>query len=214
MIDTQSSPSDPDTLFMQALGFLQNRLHDPAEKLLRQVIDLNRAQDRTAAEAYARMALARLFADRGEFAEAGAELDAAAKALQVVEDRVGQVRVAFESGEVAERQGNAVAARHAYEQALALADMPSEVGAAHMRLGVLAREAAHPEGAASHYRAAMEAFGEAGNELAAARAKYELARLRKVVPEAESRVLLSQAAELARALGDETLLELISSEIA
>jgi tetratricopeptide (TPR) repeat protein len=203
---------DPDTLFNQALGYLQNGLYDPAQKILELVIQLNLGQHRLEAEAYARMALARLHADQGRLDEAVFQLEEAASALEIVGDPAGQLRVTFEQGELAERQEDLAAARAAYRQALSLAAVPSDAGTARMRLGALEREAGDRQKAIEHYRAAIEAFSEAGNEIGQARGQYELARLIKQDAPEEADRLLAQARETATEWNDTTLVELIVAQ--
>lgn len=208
----QSFDMDPDALFNQALGYLQNGLYDPAQKILELVIQLNLGQHRLEAEAYARMALARLHADQGRLDEAWFQLEEAASALEVLGDQAGQLRVAFEQGELAERQQHLEAAREAYRQALSLAAVPSDTGTAHMRLGALERESGHRQSAMDHYRAAIEAFTQAGNEIGLARGQYELARLLKAEAPEEAARLLAQARQTAIEWNDSTLVELIHKD--
>jgi hypothetical protein len=81
-----------------------------------------------------------------------------------------------------------------------------------MRLGALEREDGDRQQAAEHYRAAIEAFDEAGNEIGQARGQYELARLIKPDAPEEAARLLAQARETAAEWNDTTLEELIVAE--
>lgn len=204
-----SSSNDPDALFMQALGFLQTGMYGPAQSLLNQTIALNEERGRPVAAAYARMALARLHTDERRLDAAQEELRVAADALEEAGEVAGQLRVAFEQGELAERQGQIDTARTAYEYALAHATEAGDRATAHMRLGALLTDAGDEQTAAQHYRSARTAFADAGNDLVAARAGYELAQLDTVVAPDEARSLLAEARQIAEEWHDETLLALL-----
>lgn len=206
-----SSSQDPDALFMQALGFLQSGIYGPAQSLLDRAITLNEEQGRHVAAAYARMALARLHSDEKRLDAAHAALQSAADALEDAGDVAGQLRVAFEQGELYERQGRVEAAHEAYEYALAQATESGDRATAHMRLGALLKDAGNQQGAARHYRSARAAFIDAGNDVVAARAAYELARLADAVTAEEAASLITEARQTAEEWHDETLLTLIDA---
>lgn len=203
--------NDPDALFMQALGFLQSGMYGPARSLLARAIALNEERERPVAQAYARMALARLHSDEKRFDAAQQELQAAAEALENAGDLAGQLRVAFERGEVYERQGQIDAARDAYEYAIAHAAEAGDRATAHMRLGALLADAGDQESAAPHYRSARSAFSEAGNDVAGARAAYALSQLDDAVTDEEAATLIAEAQQTAEEWYDEALLELLDA---
>lgn len=207
----QPSSDDPDALFMQALGFLQSGIYGPARSLLKKVITINRQQDRPVAAAYARMALARLYADEDRLDDAQKELDSASLTLEAAGEQAGCLRIAFESGALYERQNDTEAARSAYERALALSASAGDTATAHMRLGALLRDSGQGALAEEHFRAAKSVFLEAGNELGAARAVYELTTLSGAdVSPAERRALLDEAHAIAETWNDGILLERIA----
>lgn len=174
-------PDEPDAqadrLFTQAMEWLRAGQLDAAQGLLEQAAALNAAAGRLVPEGYARLALGRLWLERGETARARAALEEAATRLAAGGDQVGQIRLLFELGELAEREGAAERAIGHYTAIIDMGGDDADGALAHLRLGAVHRDAGRAAAAAPHYEVAQALFAATGNELGEARAALELARL-------------------------------------
>ncbi|WP_160316938.1 tetratricopeptide repeat protein [Ardenticatena maritima] len=201
------SHQNANALFMQALGFVQAGLHHPAEQALQKVIALYEAQQEPQAAAFARMTLARVYADQAKYAAARDVLQQVVEDAEARQDTETLVRALYEVGAVAERMHDTTTAREIYTRVLQTADNAGDRATAALRLGALADAAGQRDEAIAFYRTAFEIFQTIEHDIGIARAAYELARLLAEDNMTEARQFYEQAHTLAEIWGDETLLQ-------
>ncbi|HYN89414.1 MAG TPA: hypothetical protein VER55_12835 [Ardenticatenaceae bacterium] len=201
----QTPAEQADRFFTQAMEWLRAGSLQAARQLLERAVQLNAGEGRPVPEGYARLALGRVWLELGEPNTARGELELAAARLGAAGDPDGQVRVLFELGELAEREGDRAAAQSSFQQVLSLDRDGADAALAHLRLAALFRDAGEPEAAAAQYASAASLFAATGNELGEARASLEEARLLAATQPDRARTLFERGRAIAEAYAQDEL---------
>lgn len=210
MHDSQANQT-ANTLFMQALGFVQAGLFHPAEQTLHKVIELYEAGQEPQAAAFARLTLARVYADQARYTEAHAILQHVLDDAEARGDTETRLRALYELGALAERMHDTSAAQAAYTQVLQTAATAGDRATAALRLGALANVENRLDEALHFYRTALDLFQSIEHDLGMAQAAYQLARLLADSDPAEARRYYDIAHTIAETWGDETLLQALQA---
>ncbi len=210
-MNASSRNQTANTLFMQALGFVQAGLFYPAEQTLLKVIELYESEQESQAAAFACLTLARVYADQAKYTEAHAILQRVLHEAETRGDQETLVRALYETGALAERMHDTDAAHAAYIRVLRTAPNAGDRATAALRLGALANATNRPDDAAHFYRTAFELFQSIEHDLGMAQAAYELTRLLANVNPTEARRYYEIAHTLAETWGDETLLHALQA---
>jgi len=143
---------------MQALGFVQAGLFHSAEQTLLKVIALYEAEQELQAAAFARLTLARVYANQEKETEAHTILQQVLHNAETNGHQETLVRALYEIGALAEHIHDTSTAHAAYMRVLHTAPNTGDRATAALRLGALANTANRPDDAMHFYRTAFDLF--------------------------------------------------------